>query len=99
MQLKSQRRRQRRQCLLPRSATTSFPQSATTTASKREFSLADEKDYTTKKQPNRVTKKSVSYCDTSDPEEFESFKKKANTTNSNSDEFELGPEADTSNSD
>jgi hypothetical protein len=66
--------------------------------SKREFSFADV-------QPSRVTKKTVSYCDTSDLElEFDedgyerfktkSFKNKANATNSNSDEFELGPYAD-----
>ena len=59
-----------------------------------------------KKRPSRVTKKMVSYCNTSDSElEFDedgyerfktkSFKKKANATNSDSNEFELGPEADT----
>ena len=59
-------------------------------------------------RPSRVAKKTVSYCDTSDSElEFDkdgrsktkSFKKKANTTNSDSNEFELGPKADTSDSD
>jgi hypothetical protein len=58
---------------------------------------------------SRVAKNTVSYCDTSDSElEFDddgyersktkSFNKKANATNSDSDEFELGPEADTSDS-
>ena len=72
--------------------------------SKREFSFADVR-------PSRVPKKTVSYCDTSEDLELEfdedgykqpqtkSFKKKANATNSNSDEFELGPEAETSDSD
>ena len=47
---------------------------------------ADKKDYVTKKRPSRVAKKS--------------FKKKAKATNSNSNEFELGPKAaDTSHSD
>jgi hypothetical protein len=70
--------------------------------SKREFSFVNVR-------PSRVAKKTVTYCDTSDSElEFDndgykqsttkSFKKKANATNSNSDEFELGPEADTSDS-
>ena len=60
-------------------------------------------------RPSRVAKKMVTYCDTSDSEsEFDndgykqsktkSFKKKVNATNSNSNEFELGPEADTSDS-
>ena len=72
---------------------------------KRELSLADEKVYATKKQPSRVAKKTVSYCDTSDSElEFnedgyersktKSFNKKANATNSDSDEFKLSPDAD-----
>jgi hypothetical protein len=76
----------------------SSARSATTTALKREWPLADEKDCTTKKRPSRVAKKKVSYCDTSDSElEFDkdgyeqsktkSFKKKANATNSDSDEF------------
>ena len=63
--------------------------------SKREFSFADLR-------PSRVAKKTVSYCDTSDSElEFDedgyerfktkSFKKKAYATDS--DEFELGPDA------
>ena len=72
--------------------------------SKREFSFVNVR-------PSRVAKKTVSYCDTSDSElEFnedryeqsntKSFKKKANAThNSDSDEFELGPEEDTSDSD
>ena len=88
----------------------SSARSATTTASKRELSLADKKDYATKKRPSRVAKKTVSYCDTSNSElEFDedgyersktkSFKKKANATNSSdSDEFKLGPKADTSDS-
>jgi hypothetical protein len=63
--------------------------------SKREFSFVNVR-------PSRVAKKTVSYCDTSDSElEFnedgrsktKSFKKKANTTSSDSDEFELGPKA------
>jgi hypothetical protein len=70
----------------------------------------EDKDYAAKKRPSRVAKKTVSYCDdTSDLElEFnkdgyerfktKSFKKKANATNSDSNEFELGPEADTSDS-
>jgi len=69
----------------------------------REFSFVNVR-------PNRVAKKTVSYCNTSDSElKFDedgyersktmSFKKKANATNSNSDEFELGPKADTSDSD
>ena len=87
-------------------SSSSSAQSATMKELKREWPLADEKDYTTKKRPSRVAKKTVSYCDTSDSElEFDkdgyersktkSFKKKANATNSDSDEFELGPEADT----
>jgi hypothetical protein len=70
--------------------------------SKREFSFLDVR-------PSRAAKKTVSFCDTSNLElEFDedgykrsktkSFKKKANATNSNSDEFELGPKADTSDS-
>ena len=70
--------------------------------SKREFSFVNVR-------PSRIAKKTVSYCNTSDSElEFgedgyersktKSFKKKANATNSNSNEFELGPEADTSDS-
>jgi hypothetical protein len=63
------------------------------------------------RSPSRVAKKTASYCDTTsdsqlkfDKDGYEqsktkSFKKKANATNSNSDEFKLGPEADTSNSD
>jgi hypothetical protein len=70
----------------------------------------EDKDYAAKKRPSRVAKKTVSYCnDTSDSElEFnkdgyeqsktKSFKKKANATDSDSNEFELGPEADTSDS-
>ena len=63
--------------------------------SKREFSFVNVR-------PSRVAKKTVSYCDTGDSElEFDedgrsktkSFKKKANTTNSDSDEFELAPKA------
>ena len=80
--------------------------SATTMELKREGPLADEKDYATKKRPSWVARKTVSYCDMSDSEfEFDkdgyersktkSFKKKANATNSDSNEFELGPEADT----
>ena len=91
-------------------SSSSSTQSATTTALKRKWPLADEKDYATKKQPSRFAKKTASYCDTSGSElEFDedgyersktkSFKKKANATNSDSDEFKLGPEADTSNSD
>jgi hypothetical protein len=71
--------------------------------SKREFSFVNVR-------PSRIAKKTVSYCNTSDSElEFgedgyersktKSFKKKANATNSNSDEFKLGPEAYTSDSD
>ena len=66
--------------------------------SKREFSFADVR-------PSRVAKETVSYCDTSDSElEFDedgykrpktkSFNKKANATDSDIDEFELGPDAD-----
>jgi hypothetical protein len=91
-------------------SSSSSARSATTMALKREWPLADEKDYATKKQPSQVAKKTVSYCDTSDSElEFnedgykqsktKNFKKKANAINSDSDEFELGPETDTSNSD
>jgi len=80
--------------------------SATMTALKREWPLADEKDYATKKRPSRVAKKTVPYCNTSNSEldfdkdgyeqsKTKSFKKKANATNSDSNEFELGPEADT----
>jgi hypothetical protein len=86
------------------SSSSSAP-SATMTELKREWPLGDEKDYATKKRPSRVAKKTVSYCDTSDSElEFDkngykqsktkSFKKKANATNSYSNEFELGPKAD-----
>ncbi len=77
---------------------------------KRERPLGDEKDYATKKRPSRVAKKTVSYCNTSDSElevdedgyersKINSFNKKANSTNSDSDEFELGPKADTRDSD
>ena len=74
-------------------------------ASKREWFLADETVYANKKQPSRVAKKMVSYCDKSDSElEFDedgykqsktkSFNKKANATDSDSDEFKLSPNAD-----
>ena len=82
-------------------SSSSSAQSATMKELKREWPLADEKDYATKKRPSRVAKKTVSYCDTSDSElefdkdGYEGSKKKANATNSDSDEFELGPEADT----
>jgi len=87
------------------SSSSSSARSAMTTALKREWPLADEKDCTTKKR--RVAKKTVSYCDSElefnedgyERSKTKSFKKKANATNSDSDEFKLGPEADTSNSD
>jgi hypothetical protein len=70
----------------------------------------EDKDYATKKRPSRVTKKKVSYCEDSelefDEDSYEqsktkSFKKMVKATNSDSDsvEFELGPEADTSDRD
>ncbi len=80
-------------------SSSSSAQSATMKELKREWPLADEKDYATKKRPSRVAKKTVSYCDTSDSElEFDKDgyeRSKTNATNSDSDEFELGPEADT----
>jgi hypothetical protein len=87
------------------SSSSSSARSAMTMASKREWSLADKKDYAPKKRPSWVAKKTVSYCDTSESElEFDengyersktkSFNKKANATDSDIDEFELGPDAD-----
>jgi hypothetical protein len=69
---------------------------------KREWSLADKKVYATYKRPSRDAKKTVSYLDMSDSElesdengykwsKTKSFKKKA--TDSDIDEFELGPDA------
>ena len=89
----------------PSYSSSSSVRSAKTMALKREWSLADETVYANKKQPSRVAKKMVSYCDKSDSElEFDedgyeqsktkSFNKKANATDSDSDEFKLGPNAD-----